>query len=295
MLNRFRYLTYTRFLTNLNDKTLEIVKKELPIDEDEQILLLIDNSFFINKKHYYILTNKRILLKNDMINLRFTDKNGIDEESNINVIETSRLNHMSVYVNRIGKGCVLTILDETHTLNLNFKNITNPDVLKVIFMDYLANYSGGYTPTYKVNDKKYKKIEKEIIKKNYNVFGTILNILTIIAAGILFMQDYFPLYGVNNETIKYIVIFILIGKLISSFTVRSKSTFSNLVLLSFFALFYQISMFETNLKLCTNYGIYIILSILFMSIDFDRLLKIVILFFSFFISIYLSYILLAMN
>ena len=274
MLNGFKFLTNERFLVNIDLETVYKIFPNLDFFEDEKALLLIDDSLFINRKQVYLLTNKRIIWNIKTSDIVTTSPSIKKIETGPNHIIVKELNKCSIFINKYGPFNILTILDKNTIINLTFKNLTNIDTLKIIFIDYLSNYGINFSFSDKQNLTIYKKVEKDLRKLYQNYIGLIFNISTIIIFSLIIIQRYFPFsdYIKNNNNI--IIICALLVKLISIFQSNKKSFYSNLTVFILFTLIfytnYTISFQETNI----NEIIFIIYSFIFSIFDFDKFLKI---------------------
>ena len=274
MLNGFKFLTNERFLVNIDFETVNKIFPTLDLLEDEKALLLIDDSLFINRKQVYLLTNKRIIWNIKTSDIVTSSPSIKKIETGPNHIMVKELDRCSIFINKYGPFNILTIIDKSTTINLTFKNLTNIDTLKIIFIDYLSNYGINFLFSDKQNLTIYKKVEKNLRKLYQNYIGIIFNISAIIIFSLIIIQKYFPFsdYIKNNNNL--IIISALLIKLISIFQSNKKSFYSNLTLFIVFTIIfyteYIIKFQETNI----NEILFIIYSVLFSIIDFDKFLKI---------------------
>lgn len=196
-------------------------------------------------------------------------------------IEASNFKNASIYVKKLKRQTIVTLIDENTTFNIAFTNIDNVDVLRIVFLDYLSNYSGGYTPNSQINDQKYQKIVHVLTKKDRNIFPELLDIIATTVISVITVCE-FNLSENKIETIAVLVPFFLLPKLCSSFASGKKSRFSNILLVLLFCLFY-IAMsgvlgnqyYQPDNEL-TMFIAFTIVSIIFLLVNFDKLLKVVI-------------------
>ena len=293
MLNGFQYITETRFIVNPDQTLIDLVKKDCKLLDDERILLLIDDSFFKNKTKYIVLTNKRILWKRKYRPQLLQEKDDNSEKLLIETdIESTKLKKVSVYVKRFGKKTILTLLDENITFNFCFNHINNTDILRIIFLDYISNYSLGYSPVNKANDQKYKQVLKVLTKKNQKVLPVLINFISLGLAAFLLIQKIFILKIIHEPYTNVLVIVVLLCKLLSNFSSGLKSKLSNTIVLLIFSLLYGLSLTKTEIDQILVLSFFIATSILFLLIDFDKLIKIIISLCTIVVTLYLSYILL---
>jgi hypothetical protein len=279
MLNGFKNFQNNHFLVNISDEQSAELRTELAIEADERILLVIDDSLLANLKNIIVFTDKKMYwtMKNAIIKIKREDFFSIVRGSSS--ISIKELCTASVFEEKNGNNTYISIIGENIQISFTFRNYTNSDALKIVFLDYISNYCGGYNENRGKNEVLYKKIQKKNRSKPGFIISDCFEVCN--AVGILFILVKVVLTLFLKKDImefvscKQLIVLTLISKFFSSLFGSRKSV--NLVLLMILVLSYIMLIPEFKVFVNTIYflGMYVALNVIFSLLDFDRIFKII--------------------
>lgn len=265
----------SRFTSNPEGQINDEIKALFKIAEDEQILLVIDDSFFLQRKRIVVLTNKGLYWNNTQSLLRRLTDETMSVTHSKGFVSNKVLSKCSVYAGDTGQESVVSLISNIARLHLPFRNCKNVDALRIIFYDYLSNYSGGYQPEDDTNAVIYRKELAEYKKANIRVLDRVANYVSLSLWGLLLLND------ILEARIFDISVFLSLfaaSLLIRFYQLSSRgrpSYLTNLVLLttSTYLVFAQ-PVFSINYAILLS--VLIVFSLLFTVIDFDKILAILV-------------------
>lgn len=268
----FPWVSEHRFIVNPQDEHRLRVASDFVLEEEEEILLLIDDSRFKALSHYVVLTNRRILAKTQAGISRFkAEREGIPTHNT--EIRTNSLRTATVFVDSIGSEQVVTLLDETSAVHVRFSVVSNCDTLRIVFLDYLSRYSGGYAPTTKANVARYKRVLSSLKKDKPQFLSHAINLLAILALGALVAASFMPTAPELSQKILLLLPILLFIRVVQFAFAGSRSRFSNLLATSLFAALYLLNLREPFMQAAVLYMVFFAYSLMASLVDFDRLLS----------------------
>jgi hypothetical protein len=175
----FHFINKNRFMVNISDDVKSVIQEQFGLENDEDILLVIDDSLFKNMKKMVVFTNKRIIWNYDDVITNISTKKMTLKARSKGYIETHLLKKASVFTNYEAGHNVIYILDENTTLIIRLKHFEIKASWYYIFFHYLMHYTGGYQPEHEKNEVIYKDLLKNINRKKERVFPRIVDIIDI--------------------------------------------------------------------------------------------------------------------
>lgn len=220
----------SRYCVNLSEDEKNLLRQQTDFLEEENILMLLDDSFFINRSKNAVFTDKRIL---------WQSKRGAPYKS----VMLANLNGSSVFSEQSGFDTIITILNSSSRASFRFKNIHGSDSLRIMFHDYLTRYCGGYNPFDKGNAARYEKDILPLFRKNpaasafFSAIG-IAALIVLMLFGIQSIRGKFSKFIDSDMIERLLLAFVIVSWSVNIIIPKSKSKFSKFLLLIFFAPYY---------------------------------------------------------
>lgn len=251
------------------------IKSLFKIDEEEQILLVIDDGFFLRRKRIVVLTNKGLYWNSPQALLRRLNNETMSVTHGKGFVSNKLLAKCSVYAGDSGQESVVSLISNSARLHLPFRNCKNVDALRIIFYDYLSNYSGGYRPEDDTNAVIYKKELKEYKKANIRILDRLAQYVSLSLWGLLLLNDILEARLFDFSMFLNLFAASLLIRL-SQLSSRGRPSYlTNLVLLTASAyLVFAQPAFSINYSILL--AVLIVFSLLFTVFDFDKILAVLV-------------------
>jgi hypothetical protein len=174
-INIFTRIQKERFIVKFDEDSINYLKDICKIPLEENILMVLDDSYFKNLENIVVFTDQKIYWNIKNASMKAKNEN---TEININgkgVINNKLLNNVSIFSKTEKNIKIIYIISGTIQLIIPFINFEIENSLTLAFYDYITNHCGGYVPDNTKNEAIFKTISK---KKNIirtNIFAKIFN------------------------------------------------------------------------------------------------------------------------
>jgi hypothetical protein len=269
----FRRLQKTRFSVNINNEDGRYIKETLKIPDDENIIIILDDSNFNDLSRLVVFTDKNIYWNLKNTSMRAKSDSTVYSINGTGFINNKLLNNVSIF-SKIERGVkIVYIISDTIQLIIPFNNFEMVDSLKLVFYNYITNYCGGYDPTIAKNEILFKKISKTAGSIKTNIISTILNGISYIIAVLLLFNIIIQFYNINIVTNEKIICIFMVSKLLSILFGDKKSMYSFLLTFILTTDIIMLPEIFYYVKGSIVYLIYAGIILLLNIFDFDKIFK----------------------
>ncbi len=233
-----------------DEDALSFLRRTAGLQEDENVLMLIDDSVRARRTKNVVFTDRRIL---------WQEKRGAPYKE----LLLERLNGASVFATSCGLTSIITVLNDDVCVSFRFKNIQSYDALRIVFHDYLSRHCENYIPFGAENEARY---EKEVLapfkrKRNASAFSAVAGSLALI---LFVLADCFE-FDYVIQFFSYV--FAIVFWTLNMFLPASKSKLSKTFLLYIFVVYAFISSIMIYLTLLDKIA-FIACAAAFLKLDF---------------------------